>query len=94
MRKLIVAAAVLLGAAPAVAQDVQPTRFEHEGVHYEYVVVHRPDGARVIEGRNLSNQTKFSLLERKGVVTGTVGTSDVAYRVTAKKAAATSLASN
>lgn len=88
MRKFIIAAVALLGTAPAVAQNA-PTRFEHEGVHYEYVVTQRADGARVIEGRNLNEQRKFSLIERNGLVTGSIGGSDVAYRVpTVKKASA------
>lgn len=87
MRKFVIAATALLVAAPAVAQNAQPTRFEHEGVHYEYVVTQRADGSRLIQGRNLSEQRKFSLVERDGLVTGSVGSSDVSYRVPAVKKA-------
>lgn len=86
MRKITLFA-LSIAASPAVAQQVQPTRFEHEGVHYEYVVETRANGGRLIKGRNVSDNRRFSLLERDGLVTGTVGSSAVTYRVPARKVA-------
>lgn len=92
MRIILLSAAVLLTAAPALAQE--PSRFSYAGVEYEYVAKELADGSRVISGRNLNTHQPFKLTVRGRRVAGTVGGSSVAFRMPRTAEATTTLASN
>lgn len=85
MRKFILPLVAL--ALPAAAYAQEPVRFTQDGASYEYVVTDRPDGSRLIQGRNLTTSQDFLLKVRAGRVTGTVGGSSVAFEVPAARSA-------
>lgn len=94
MRKIVMSAMLpaILAAAPAFAAE--PIRFERDGVRYEYVVAARPDGRRVISGRNLSNGRSFRYLVAGGTVTGWSGSDKVSFAVPRPAERRTEIASN
>lgn len=91
MRIILLSAAALLTAAPALAQE--PTRFSYAGVQYEYVAKDLDDGSRVITGRNLTSRQPFKLTVRGRRVAGMVGGASVSFKVPRTAEATTELAS-
>lgn len=93
MRKILIASFTLLSLTPVLAAAQEPVRFVRDGVQYEYVTLDRADGSRVITGRNLSTRQSFKLVVRGRDVSGTFGSSEVAFRAPAV-AAQTRIASS
>jgi hypothetical protein len=83
---ILAAAAAALTSTIGLAKTPE-TRFSHDGRTYSYTVDDL-DGRRVIEGRTLPGNKPFRLVVRGSRVSGSVGGSPVAFRVSDTRGAA------
>lgn len=89
LSKIVLAAATLAAAAPALAKDPAQERFVHEGYTYVYSVKPAKDG-KVISGTRYPGATAFNLKVAGEKVRGTSGGSTVAFNVADARGASAS----
>lgn len=87
LSKIVLAAAALSAAAPAIAQDAAKERFVHEGYTYVYQVKPTKDG-KVISGTRYPGATAFQLKVAGDKVSGISGGTKVTFNVAEAKGAA------
>ena len=72
---------VTFAVVPSVLQAAEPVRVERDGYSFEYIVDRKPDGRRVIIGRDLDADRTFRLLVRGRRVTGEIGDRQVDFKM-------------
>ena len=87
LSKIVLAAAAVAAAAPALAKDPAQERFVHEGYTYVYTVKPTKAG-KVISGTRYPGASVFNLKVAGEKVRGTSGGSAVAFNVTEARGAA------
>lgn len=81
MKKLnLLLASFAIIAVPATAMASEPVTFEHDGAQYVYTV-DQQGAYKIIEGVDARTGKRFKLRVGPKRVTGTVGTSEVRFRL-------------
>lgn len=79
MRSMITAAALFAAIAPVAAQADEQKTFQHQRDTFVYETAQGRDGATIITGRRAGGE-RFRLVHKGDRVTGTVGSTPVAFR--------------
>jgi hypothetical protein len=72
---------ILAVAVPAAAQAEGPYHIKRDGMEFEYTAITRANGVRELTGTNLRTGEDFSLRVNGRMVSGTMGNTQVSFRV-------------